>query len=123
MKRVLVSVSVLLLLVVLFAGYLRVTAAPILDGNAQDVMQPKPGDELSVDEKILRAICRAEFDYFVYPVPRFGRSKLVFVRAWICPPNDIYLEFGIEGEAEDYLIYRCTAGGRPLWKAVGSGGA
>ena len=73
MKRVLVAVSALLLLVVLFAGYLRVTAAPIRDAYAADaVKQPKPGAELSLDAKIQRAIRRAEFDYFIHPVPRFA---------------------------------------------------
>jgi len=118
MKRALVAVTFLLLLVVALAGYLRVSAAPIRDAYAPDaVKQPKPGTELPLDAKIQSAVRRAEFDYFVYPVPRFGR-RLVFLRAMVCPPNDIYLQFGIQGEIHVWVMYRCAGDGRLLWKTM-----
>jgi hypothetical protein len=100
-------------------------ATPIryLDITAWMLQEARNATPLAVDDEIGRLIHRAEEDYRIAPIPE-RKGKLIFSSAHAVGPNDVYLVFGIEGEAHDAIVYRfAREDGRPLWKAIWAQGS
>jgi hypothetical protein len=118
MKRVALCLGAVFLLALLLVGWLRFTAAPILDYSTNRTKEPTPGPALTVDARVQRAVTRAKLDFFVYPIPDMGRG-LYLMGAQACPPDDIYLRFSAAADSHSWVAYRCVGkDGHPLWKAA-----
>lgn len=103
----------------LAAGYLYITAAPIRDTYANAIPPiPENWTEVPRDAQIDRLISQAQRDYWIRPIPRW-RAKLVFAHAMSTSPNDLYLVFMPQGEAENAVVYCCSRENEKLlWKAL-----
>jgi hypothetical protein len=105
--------------IALLIAYVFLTAAPIRDTYASAVAPiPTGWSEIPRNAEVERLITRAQRDYLIAPIPRW-RAKLVFTHAMVAPPNDLYLIFMPEGEAENAIVYCCAReDGKLLWKAL-----
>lgn len=125
MKRTilrLVVLCVLLPVMVILAmiTHRRLTAAPVRYLDAPGWMQRdgKRASVLPLDDSVRALIRKAEGDYRIAPIPKW-RGKLIFSSAAAVDPNDVYLIFGIEGQADNAIVYRFSReDSRPLWKAL-----
>jgi len=129
MKRTVLIISIAFVLVgvacLAEVIHRRLIAVPIryLDITAWMLQEARNATPLAVDDEIGRLIHRAEEDYRIAPIPE-RKGKLIFSSAHAVGPNDVYLVFGIEGEAHDAIVYRfAREDGRPLWKAIWAQGS